>query len=108
MKNITLIAYLLIAILNNNLWFLCRIVIYRDIWEATDPLDCQWETNNAIKQNTVRSQKYTKGDELKWLLKEGGVCVFSRTFSPENRSTQFGSRPTLFESMPTQVLKIQT
>ena len=46
------------------------------------------------------------GDELKWLLKEGGGYIFENPLS-QNRPTPFGTRPTLFESMPTgtQVLK---
>jgi len=43
------------------------------------------------------------GDELKYLLKEGGGHI-SRTTSPENWHTPFESSPTLFESRP-QVLK---
>ena len=29
---------------------------------------------------TIISQKYAHGDELKWLLKEGGGCIFAHCF----------------------------
>jgi len=47
------------------------------------------------------------GDELMWLLKEGGGRII-REPPPENRPTPFENRPTLFESKPTQVLKVRT
>ena len=46
---------------------------------------------------TVSSQNMPMGDELKWLLKEGGGCIF------ENPLPKIG--PTSFKSRPTQVLQ---
>jgi len=47
------------------------------------------------------------GNEVKWLLKEGGGGIFENplSLSLSNRLTPFKSRPTLFESRPTQVLE---
>ena len=46
---------------------------------------------NVVSQNT------SMGNELKWLLREGDVGMFSRALSLENRPTPFKSRPTLFK-----------
>jgi len=54
---------------------------------------------------TVVFQNTSMGNELKWLLREGDVGMFSRALSLENRPTPFESRPTLFKSRLTRVLK---
>ena len=53
---------------------------YKEEWgaihsDAVDTAQVNYSTIHATN-STVISRKYTMGDELKWLLKEGGGCIF--------------------------------